>query len=921
METHSRTRSSASEDDGGPPSKIRRVTRACLQCRSRKQRCLPFPRSHHDTQLLNQAPCQRCRQLNTTCSFETDRPAGLEENPTPSKMATMVVELQRRVNAQEERIVELERITRASLEKSAEEVDGAEEDVGNGVNVADDVDVFPDQAETLPIDASATAFNSYEQPDFTTSPHAAHQPSVRPTSNTTPLYAPPTSVSPSAHTHPDFTMSTLEIGPPIATLRSLGALSTDQPESTPPGNEGRSDYRSSLRRQDANPDHRHHHTHRRQPSASGCDRDARATAQGPVSVLDPIARGVMSVRDATTAIDTFFKHCHSFGPVLDEKLKRKGVDMRFESPTLFLAICTIGARFWEYGASKYKSGSSAPDRDRIRPRGLHPSFLELTTLLDISVSQLLLRPTPSDVTLDSIRALLLYAQWMPVNRDNQPQHFLSVEKPTARSRYNDISAWAVLGLAARYALFLGLDRLAVVPFQSANSTPFGLDHRQGDGQPITITESDMSRLRVWHNLITCDCNLMLTSGLPASLDPGPAVAIGKVFASHESAQQPGDLRVTALVELVGIAHRAIESNTRVARGATGTGSGPGVGRVLEASCLRKANFELDEWEASWLGRLKDTAYQYNALPFTSVRWYRLSLNSAALGPLLSPVSATQSAHHTQQRNHLSSLQSLEVSLTAASQILFAHCKQASAYIWSLDSQNPSSFPPTDPIGSASTRDEGFAVDEEAVERLSYAVDYTWISLTFAVTFLILCYVRGTVDDDLGISILSTTYSNNTRHQTHFAHPARPTSILARLVCLAQDIFDRLCRTSTVHPARDFQPIVNNAAALVLASSPPAEIANGVPARNTDWRNVDHPLNEATISGVFGNSTGVAPNGQTMAGSTMGDGQGSSLGEGDPDGLQGLFDLMSSSGMDWPGYLFGGVTGGGTDMGSWDASLG
>ena len=77
---------------------------------------------------------------------------------------------------------------------------------------------------------------------------------------------------------------------------------------------------------------------------------------------------------------------------------------------------------------------------------------------------------------------------------------------------------------------------------------------------------------------------MLTSGLPASLDPAPAAGVARAFGSHPAAQQPGDMRVTALVELVVIAHRAIRS------------SGDSSCRQLGAVSLRKANTELDEWE-------------------------------------------------------------------------------------------------------------------------------------------------------------------------------------------------------------------------------------------------------------------------------------------------------------------------------------
>lgn len=80
------------------------------------------------------------------------------------------------------------------------------------------------------------------------------------------------------------------------------------------------------------------------------------------------------------------------------------------------------------------------------------------------------------------------------------------------------------------------------------------------------------------------------------------------------------------------------------------------------------------------------------------------------------------------------LQSLETSLTAASQMLFSLSTHGPEYIWSLESQDIFSFP------------EGpFEVDAKALGRLSYAVESMWISHTFAFTFLVLCYIRGAID--------------------------------------------------------------------------------------------------------------------------------------------------------------------------------
>ncbi|KAL1737820.1 hypothetical protein HDZ31DRAFT_70742 [Schizophyllum fasciatum] len=60
---------SESSSQAQDTQKIRRTSRACLQCRSRKQRCHVNP----DNAL---APCQRCRAAGKPCSFESEVPRG-----------------------------------------------------------------------------------------------------------------------------------------------------------------------------------------------------------------------------------------------------------------------------------------------------------------------------------------------------------------------------------------------------------------------------------------------------------------------------------------------------------------------------------------------------------------------------------------------------------------------------------------------------------------------------------------------------------------------------------------------------------------------------------------------------------------------------------------------------------------------------
>ncbi|KAJ5516968.1 hypothetical protein N7527_008528 [Penicillium freii] len=178
----------------------------------------------------------------------------------------------------------------------------------------------------------------------------------------------------------------------------------------------------------------------------------------------------------------------------------------------------------------------------------HPRFHDLTKLLDKAVSKLLLRPTPSDVTLDSICVLLLYAQWMPCSKEDDEDENVERQstnhEPKATSRYNEISAWVVLGLAERYSVLLGLEQSATSLFKPSNKVP---------------SIEDVKRLRVWYNLLTCNFNLMLTSGLPASIDPGPSVQVAWRFVSHELMQSPADLRDEQHIEEKEIDDMAFQS--------------------------------------------------------------------------------------------------------------------------------------------------------------------------------------------------------------------------------------------------------------------------------------------------------------------------------------------------------------------------
>lgn len=93
-------------------------------------------------------------------------------------------------------------------------------------------------------------------------------------------------------------------------------------------------------------------------------------------------------------------------------------------------------------------------------------------------------------------------------------------------------------------------------------------------------------------------------------------------------------------------------------------------------------------------------------------------------------------------------QALSVSLTAAAQIILSQSSYKADLVFSLDSQNPSTFP-----------EGAYHADRGSVSRLYYAVDSTWISHTFAITFLSLCYIRGIIDGEIFIKILGTDNPN------------------------------------------------------------------------------------------------------------------------------------------------------------------
>lgn len=228
--------------------------------------------------------------------------------------------------------------------------------------------------------------------------------------------------------------------------------------------------------------------------------------------------------------------------------------LRQSCPVLFLAIVAVGTRFWHNGS-------------------MHHKYFDIVALLDKTVADLILRPTPSDASIGTVRALMLYLQWMPCDQkratNSSSADAVSPQTKTS-TRYNDMSAWAIFGLVLRYASFINLERLALAPFRGADET--------------SMSKDEIDSTRTWFNIITYDCNLTLTSGLPVSVDPLPAANILQRFCTHASAQDPGDVRYAALTELACIVQRVKTSD--------------GMGGDCQPAVvgLKKANMDIEDWE-------------------------------------------------------------------------------------------------------------------------------------------------------------------------------------------------------------------------------------------------------------------------------------------------------------------------------------
>ncbi|WRT67574.1 uncharacterized protein IL334_004546 [Kwoniella shivajii] len=463
--------------------------------------------------------------------------------------------------------------------------------------------------------------------------------------------------------------------------------------------------------------------------------DTQARRRSPA--LDPVSRGVLSAQEAQRLFDIFFAACHELAPCSSSKSQSNASDLRQRSPFLFTSICLIGARYWEMD-----------DPVSSTRNWLHPRYSDLVSISDEHIRNLLLKPSSSDFNLSTIQALLLSIQWPALDIESHTDGNGYMGDSPVKSRFNDAYAWLMIGIAIRFAKYIGLNDCTEINYSDQN-----------------VDEDSLAKMRIWLNLISIDRHLTLTAGLPASLEAPPSHIV-RAFGSHPKAQS-GDLKLAGLSELVSIVHRAAQACGDVSL------------RRLDAISLKVANLELDEWEKQWsliLGINNAPTFRQQ-MPFTALRWYRLALNAIPIGVALGEVSGNL--------------------MTPTPTALGTCVEAAFQLIWQYSSEATSERPERGVPSSSA----GYTMNFMALSSFMFAVDSYWITHAYAAVFLVLVYDRGCIDAELNPYPYISSES---------PPPVLESSRLYRIIRFASTIFDGICQGATHHPAIQYRSIVANA---------------------------------------------------------------------------------------------------------------
>ncbi|KAI5458318.1 hypothetical protein BGZ63DRAFT_61585 [Mariannaea sp. PMI_226] len=293
-----------------------------------------------------------------------------------------------------------------------------------------------------------------------------------------------------------------------------------------------------------------------------------------LEVHDPISRPVLTPGEAYVIFKLFFSHGHPNAPFLDVDIDSDPDRVRSNSTLLFLAILSVGARFWS-ASSKTSCW-------------LHPRYTQIVRLLDAEIMRVTLRPRQEDHKLETVQALMLCAHWMPLDISSDGKRY--------RSRFSEAGAWHCLGLAIRWATSLALERSCHLSFQ----------------RPDAVTRTDAQRFRTMLYLTESDHYLALSARRPSYLNPEPLNSVIENFLRCPYVQ-PTDMRLACLFQ--------------VAYGAHFTGCRPITIESVEAFD-RDVQLVERRFTSNQGGQSMDAMSQH--FPFTSLRWYQLSYTCAFL---------------------------------------------------------------------------------------------------------------------------------------------------------------------------------------------------------------------------------------------------------------------------------------------------
>ncbi|KAG7799647.1 hypothetical protein KL944_004245 [Ogataea haglerorum] len=250
---------------------------------------------------------------------------------------------------------------------------------------------------------------------------------------------------------------------------------------------------------------------------------------------------------------------------------------------------------------------------------------------------------------------------------------------------------------------------------------------------FTGSLEDVRILRIMLNLVSLDYQTHLSTQLPMTIDPVPLVALARKFCSTASAET-NDHKLLGLCELTLALKHATDP--------------------------KYVNFFLDEWVAEWTNYPK-AQLSMSEIPFTSMRWYRLSLNSAPLAGLCAGMPVPESEER-------------------AVLVALKRSVEAALDMFGLFLETPGWEEPK--------------VNHAFLSRFRCAIDSYWMTHAFAFILLCILYARGAVDETFFCRI-------PTQNQTT---PPAPNSPLSNLLHLGLRIFD----LDSTHPAAHIAALVH-----------------------------------------------------------------------------------------------------------------